>query len=339
MWNALCDFLASIIGLINGVVGNYGVSIILFTILIKGCLTPLDLKSRRSMRRMAAINPKMEALKKKYANDQQKLNQKIQELYKEEKISPLAGCLPMLLTMPILFAMFTAMRNVANIELVKQYLQMIHGRVPATEAFLWIRNLWMPDSFAAPVMPDFNSLRAIGQEVWVRVSQDLVNAGTLAPDTLLAFADKAAFDAFIAGIQNAITTAPNYVAYLQPVPGWQNVSMLLFSFSVFVKNNGYFVLPLFATASQYLSQKLMTPTTGAPAAAADPSANPSAATGKTMMMLMPLMSLFFCATSSSAFAIYWVASALVATAQQVAFNRYFTWEEKKSAIAGEVGIK
>ena len=58
-----------------------------------------------------------------------------------------------------------------------------------------------------------------------------------------------------------------------------------------------------------------------------------------MMMLMPLMSLWFCTTSSAAFALYWVASSVIAALQQIAFTRYFAWQDRKAAVAEEVGIK
>ena len=328
--NVLNNILKPIIDFFYGVVPNYGVAIILFTIFVKAALTPLDLKSRRSMRKMAAINPKMEEIKKKYNGDQEKINQKTQELYKKEKINPLAGCLPMLLSMPILFAMFGVMRTIANEQLVSQYLQMIHGIEPAPEAFLWIKNLWMPDSFASPMMPDLNALRVIGQDVWERMSQTLVTTNVLGAETLLTFADKAAFDAFLAGIPQAIAEAPLYADVLKIFPGWQNVSMLIFSFSVYVQMNGYFVLPLLAVATQFASQKLN--------AMGGAGGEQAASTNKTMMMLMPLMSIFFCATSSSAFSIYWVVSNIVATVQQIIFNRYFAWQDRKAAVAGEVGI-
>ena len=120
--NILNDILLAIINLINQVIPSYGVAIIVFTLLIKLCVLPLDLKSRRSMQRMSALNPKLEALKQKYGNDQERYNQKVQELYQKEKISPLSGCLPLLISMPILFAMFYAMRVVANEQLVEQFL-------------------------------------------------------------------------------------------------------------------------------------------------------------------------------------------------------------------------
>ena len=88
--NILNDILLAIINLINQVIPSYGVAIIVFTLLIKLCVLPLDLKSRRSMQRMSALNPKLEALKQKYGNDQERYNQKVQELYQKEKISPLS---------------------------------------------------------------------------------------------------------------------------------------------------------------------------------------------------------------------------------------------------------
>ncbi len=330
--NVFNDFLLGIINFIYRIVPNYGVAIILFTVLVKACLTPLDLKSRRSMKRMADLNPKLEALKRKYSDDREKLNQKTQELYKEEKINPLSGCLPMLLSLPILFAMFGAMRQIANEQLVKQYLQMVNNQPVVVEPFLWIRNLWMPDTFASPIMPDMNALRIIPKDLWVNVS------ATLSGITPLSFADDAAFQAFINAIPQAIQSAPAYQQYLQTIPSLSNFNLLLFKFSVFVQMNGYFILPLLAVVTQYISQKL-TPTNNT---APTPTANgdqPAPNTGKTMMMLMPLMSLWFCTTSSAAFALYWVTSNVIAAVQQVTFNRYFAWQDRKAAVAEEVGIK
>lgn len=325
------DFLLSIINFFYRIVPNYGVAIILFTVFVKLCLSPLDLKSRRSMKRMSELNPKMEELKKKYGNDKEKLNQKTQELYKKEKINPLAGCLPMLLTFPILIAMFGAMRSIANDELVKQYLQMINNQPVTVEPFLWIRNLWMPDTFASPIMPDLNALRVIAQDVWVRVSQTLPGIDPLS------FADAQAFQAFINAIPETIQAAPAYQQYLETIPQLTNINVILFKVSVFVQMNGYFVLPILAVATQYVSQKLTPTNAAAPATSAN--GQPAPNTGKTMMMLMPLMSLWFCTTSSAAFALYWVTSNVIAAVQQVAFNRYFAWQDRKAAVAEEVGIK
>ena len=94
-------------------VGNYGWSVVIFTMLIRLLVLPLELKSRKGMRATQRVQPQVAALQKKYANDKDKLNQKMMELYKKENVSPMAGCLPLLLTMPILFIMFTALIAVA----------------------------------------------------------------------------------------------------------------------------------------------------------------------------------------------------------------------------------
>jgi YidC/Oxa1 family membrane protein insertase len=83
------------------------VAIILLTILIKALLWPLTHKSFESTARMQALQPKISELREKYKNNPQKMNQEIGALYKKEGVSPLGGCLPMLLQMPILFAMYT----------------------------------------------------------------------------------------------------------------------------------------------------------------------------------------------------------------------------------------
>ena len=119
------QFLADILGGINSVLGNYGWSIMVFTLLIRLVLMPFDYKSRVSMRRMSDLQPQIAVLQKKYAKDQAKLNQKTSELYKKERINPLSGCLPLLLSYPILIAMFTAMRSFANQQVVKQILEIL----------------------------------------------------------------------------------------------------------------------------------------------------------------------------------------------------------------------
>ncbi len=93
--------LSSMIGL-----PYYGVAIILFTVIIKVLLYPLTWKQMTSMRKMTELQPKMKEIQKKYGNDKQKLNQKVMELYSKEKANPYAGCLPILVQLPILWAFY-----------------------------------------------------------------------------------------------------------------------------------------------------------------------------------------------------------------------------------------
>ncbi|WAJ37640.1 membrane protein insertase YidC [Pseudomonas sp. GOM7] len=91
---------------IHGLVGNWGWSIIFLTIIIKAIFFPLSAASYRSMARMRAVSPKLQALKEQYGDDRQKMSQAMMELYKKEKINPLGGCLPILVQMPVFLALY-----------------------------------------------------------------------------------------------------------------------------------------------------------------------------------------------------------------------------------------
>lgn len=116
---------------IYGMTGSFGLSIILLTILIKIVLLPFTLKQDRSMKEMKKLQPKIDELKKRYEGDPQTLNQKTMELYEEHKVNPAGGCLPLLIQLPILWALFGVLRK--------------EGVVP-DEAFLWF-SLVTPDPF------------------------------------------------------------------------------------------------------------------------------------------------------------------------------------------------
>ncbi len=116
-----------------GVPYTYGFAIIAVTLFLRLLMLPLTLKSMSSMRKMQELQPQIEALKKKYKNDQQKLLQAQQELYREAGVNPLGGCLPMLIQMPILFGFYYAVRELAQSgQLVNQ-------------PFFWIPDLAFPD--------------------------------------------------------------------------------------------------------------------------------------------------------------------------------------------------
>ncbi|PRB82792.1 membrane protein insertase YidC [Pseudomonas sp. MYb185] len=102
-----------VLSLIHSVVGNWGWSIILLTILIKLVFFPLSATSYRSMANMRRVAPKLQALREQYGDDRQKMSQGMMELYKKEKINPLGGCLPILVQMPVFIALYwTLMESV-----------------------------------------------------------------------------------------------------------------------------------------------------------------------------------------------------------------------------------
>ena len=112
-------------------VGNFGVAILLVTVIIKGIFFPLANKSYASMAKMKAVQPQMTALRERYANDKMKQQQELMELYKREKINPLAGCLPIVIQIPVFFALY---------KVLFVTIEMRHAPF-----FGWIKDLAAPD--------------------------------------------------------------------------------------------------------------------------------------------------------------------------------------------------
>ena len=111
MWHYIVLAMGWIIKTIYDLVQNYGVAIILFTIVIKALLLPLNIKSQKAMKKQQKIQPIIAQLQQKYANDQQKLQQEMMKVYKENDVSMMGGCLPLLIQMPILIALYQAIQK------------------------------------------------------------------------------------------------------------------------------------------------------------------------------------------------------------------------------------
>ena len=329
----LNSLLLTLIKAMHGFINNYALTIILFTIVIKLVVMPLNLKSRRSTMRMSSVQPKMAELQEKYKDDQEKLNQKMQELYRKEGISPMGGCLPMIISMVILFAMFYALRTFANEQLVTQFLTFYHhpdmDPSTLTDSFFWIRNLWMPDSPFATYLPDVNSLQMVDFDVWNRISSGLASLGVI-PEAL-SFANRNEMLAFIEDVVKPFVASDVYAPYVAAVPGLENLNILgLIRFTIYQEGNGWFVLPVLSVLTQILMQKLTMKN--------QPMPTEQAGSQKMMIWVMTFMSIYFCAIYNSAFALYWVVSNIYAIVEQIAFNKYFEQQDRKSARAQEVGI-
>ncbi|MCK5764071.1 MAG: YidC/Oxa1 family membrane protein insertase [Clostridiales bacterium] len=146
--------LGSLLSFIFNFTHNYALSIIILTILIKVVLFPLSITQIKSTKKMGVIQPKIKELQAKYKNDKEQLNIKTMELYKENKINPLSGCLPMLIQLPILFGLFAVLRDPTT--------HVFNGSVELSAAalgqgFLWVKDLSMPDliSNVWPAGPSF----------------------------------------------------------------------------------------------------------------------------------------------------------------------------------------
>ena len=111
MWEWIINFLYECIHMLEGFVGDWGLAIIIFTIIIRVLLLPLTLKQQRSMADMQVVAPMLQEIQTKYADDPQRLNEEMMKFYSEHKFNPLAGCLPMLIQMPVFFALFSVLRE------------------------------------------------------------------------------------------------------------------------------------------------------------------------------------------------------------------------------------
>ncbi len=111
LWNSLVDGMGAILAFLYSIIPNYGFAIIGLTVLVRLVLFPLTAKQARSMQKMQVIQPEIKKLQARYKDDKQKLNEEIMKFYKENKINPMAGCLPLVAQMPIFFALFNVLRS------------------------------------------------------------------------------------------------------------------------------------------------------------------------------------------------------------------------------------
>lgn len=138
MWQSLVSGIQAILSFFYDVtvsmgVPSYAMSIIIFTIILKLVLYPLSYKQMHSMKKMQEIQPKVKEVQEKYKKNPEKANQLVMEIYKDNKVNPMAGCLPLLIQMPILIALFQALRAFAYKD--------------AGSSFLWVPHLNSPDPY------------------------------------------------------------------------------------------------------------------------------------------------------------------------------------------------
>ncbi len=161
MLDVIAKPLGSLLKLIYDMVGNYGVAIILFTIITKVLLLPINIKQTQSTKKMNEINPKMKAIQAKYKNDKEKLNEKLMELYKEEKYNPASGCLPLFIQLPIIIALFRVLQGPTKYVFTLEQFDAI------SKSFLWLPDLGLPDKFY--ILPVLSALTTYVQMNMVAV--------------------------------------------------------------------------------------------------------------------------------------------------------------------------
>lgn len=111
IWNGASGLLLAVLEFFYGITNSFGLAIVLLTILIRLALYPLNQKQMVSMQQMQKIQPRLKVIQEKYGNDKEKMNQETMRLYKENKVNPAAGCLPLLVQLPILILLFNVLRT------------------------------------------------------------------------------------------------------------------------------------------------------------------------------------------------------------------------------------
>lgn len=134
------DLFGKLLYFIYGIVNNYGIAIIVFSIIAKLILLPINIKQTKSMQEMNKVQPEVQKLQKKYGSNKEKLNEETMKLYQEHKVNPMGGCLPLLIQMPIIIGLFQVLQKPAK------YVFGSDAAYAAIEkSFLWLPSLGEPD--------------------------------------------------------------------------------------------------------------------------------------------------------------------------------------------------
>ena len=280
-------------------IGSYGLAIIVATILLRLLILPLDILQRKNSLKMQMLQPKIQEINQRYANDPQQRGQAVQQLYKREGVSTLSGCLPLLIQLPFFAGFFTAMRKIGYQTTYQFYELVKAGNTDGFAAllsrcrFLWIGNVWQPDALFTL---NLRSLFSGGSNVV----------------SIIPTAEEAATAFKTLGVEVA-----DYATVMADVMAKYNT-----------KTNGLFIIAIIAGVASFLQQKLTAPAT---AASTDPSQE---GTMKGMMIFMTLFSVYLCATYNAAFGLYWMVTMASGMLLQLVLKKIFTPERlaKKSGV-------
>ncbi len=283
--------------------GNVFLTILISTILLRALTIFSDIKTRKSSAKMAEVQPEIQRLQKKYANDPRRFQAEQTKLMKEKGVSMWGSCLPMLITMPLFFCFIAAFRYWGyemNLRLLVDENAM---ELFKSFKFLWINNIWQPDNGLTPVLANGASFLATPQLsnlLYLQepgVGEKLVEMGL------------AVTKVYQGGVSYQLlsneTAIAIYDAAIQP---------FLDVYKGY--NNGWFVMSILAGGTNFLSAWLMTKNT--------PAANEEAAKStKWMNYLFPVMSFIFCLNYNAAFAIYWTLTSVIMIIVNLILNKKF----------------
>ena len=302
--NAIFNLMDSLFG-----VQNIGLSIILFTVVVYMCMLPLTYKQQKFSKMSAKMNPEIKAVQKKYAGKQDQasmmaMQDETKAVYAKYGVSPSGSCVQLIIQMPILFALYRVIYNVpAYITSVK-------------EAFMPLVNKLLTMDGAIEYMTE------VGATVGINAKKfDFTQANTFV-DVLNKFqaSNWADLSAKYPELSDMILSTQTEIDQMNTFLGINiaySPSNLLRAGSIALAV-GAIAIPALAALTQWLNTKLMPQ-----AAATEGGDDAMSQSMKQMNVMMPLMSAVFCFTLPAGMGIYWIASALVRSVQQVILNKHF----------------
>ena len=161
-----------LLAFIYRLVGNYGISLIILTVIVKLVLYPLYAKQIKSTANMSDMSEKSKEIQKRYANDKEKMNEEMQKLYAESGFNPMSGCLPMLIQFPIIMGLFALLRNPMKYMPNDPTLMFANH-----ESFLWIKDLAQPDLWILPIAAGLATFFAFSMNSAMQMQQPGANPG------------------------------------------------------------------------------------------------------------------------------------------------------------------
>ena len=298
----ICIPFAALLRLFYNLTGSYGVAIILFTLAIKLILLPFQMKSKKSMVRMSRMSGKMKEIQKKYANNQAKMNEEMQKFYAEEGVNPMSGCLWSFLPLPILLALYSIIRQPIThfMMLGEDVVQKLVAA--ATAAGVDMSAIVQMKDGAAVVVDGVTQLSPYGQIGLAKVASSM--------------------PVLTSGIDFWINMNYDFLGLDLSATPWSVVSTFAISAAVI----GMILIPLLAGGSQLLFSRItMKQQPGMD--------GPGAGTTKTMMYMMPLMSVYFAFIMPAALGVYWISQSLISMVQELIMGKFYNkkLEEEETA--------
>lgn len=312
--NGIYKFLDGLFG-----IQNLGLCIIIFSILIYLFMTPLQIKQQKFSKLSSVMQPELMKIQKKYKNkkDQasmQKMQEETSAVYQKYGVSPTGSCVQLVIQLPILWSLWHVIQNIpAYVGSVKSVLDGVAAQIISVSGYTDILQNFITDNKMTRVRLILDGSTATSNSVI-----DFLYA--LSPSQWEKLADMKQF----AGFSDAINSTAADISHMQSFLGlniaeqpWNYITAAFVGGSILLAVVAV-LIPVFSWATQMLNLKLM------PQAASqnDDGSNPMASSMKTMNMVMPLMSAFFCFTFPVGLGIYWISSAVVRSVQQILINRH-----------------